>query len=97
MGSRFLRASLRANARLKASKALFMRPLTRWKLAVPEGPIGLLQQRHRQQQPQKEDEQRGCWIPHRLKAPCPEDIFEYKGECYMVSMETQPLPQSLRR
>jgi hypothetical protein len=39
----------------------------------------------------------GCWTPHRLKAPCPHELFEYKGECYMVTMEKKPLPQSLGR
>ncbi|MCY1078763.1 hypothetical protein [Archangium lansingense] len=37
----------------------------------------------------------GCWVPHMLKAPCPEDLFEYKGQCYTVSMQPPPTPQSL--
>jgi hypothetical protein len=36
-----------------------------------------------------------CWVPHKLKAPCPEELYEYKGECYTTSMLPQPLPQSL--
>jgi hypothetical protein len=39
----------------------------------------------------------GCWTPHALKAPCPNELFEYKGKCYAVTMETRPLPQSLGR
>ncbi|QRN99348.1 hypothetical protein JRI60_10135 [Archangium violaceum] len=36
-----------------------------------------------------------CWIPHKLKAPCPEELYEYKGECYTTSMQTPPTPQSV--
>lgn len=37
-----------------------------------------------------------CWAPHELKAPCPEDLFEYQGKCYIpaFSAKTQP-PQSV--
>jgi hypothetical protein len=37
----------------------------------------------------------GCWVPHKLKAPCPEDLYEYQGECYTVSMQPPSTPQSL--
>jgi hypothetical protein len=37
----------------------------------------------------------GCWVPHREKAPCPEDLFEYQGECYMASMQPPKMPQSV--
>jgi hypothetical protein len=37
----------------------------------------------------------GCWVPHELKAPCPEDLYEYQGKCYTVSMQPQPQPQAL--
>ncbi len=36
-----------------------------------------------------------CWVPHKLKAPCPEELYEYKGECYTTSMLPPPSPQSL--
>ncbi|HEY0095018.1 MAG TPA: hypothetical protein VGB96_11865 [Archangium sp.] len=36
----------------------------------------------------------GCWVPHELKAPCPEQLYEYQGECYTVAVTSQPLPQS---
>jgi hypothetical protein len=36
-----------------------------------------------------------CWVPHMLKAPCPEELYEYQGQCYTTSMLPQPLPQSL--
>jgi hypothetical protein len=36
-----------------------------------------------------------CWVPHKQKAPCPEELYEYKGECYMTSMVSQPPPQSV--
>ena len=35
------------------------------------------------------------WVPHELKAPCPEDLYEYKGKCYTAFMSPQPQPQSL--
>lgn len=37
----------------------------------------------------------GCWVPHELKAPCPEDLFEYKGKCYTTAMLAPRTPQSL--
>jgi hypothetical protein len=39
----------------------------------------------------------GCWAPHKLKAPCPEDLFEYQGECYIPAFSAKPPPQSLGR
>ncbi len=36
-----------------------------------------------------------CWVPHKLKAPCPEDLYEYQGECFTASMASPPLPRSL--
>jgi len=37
----------------------------------------------------------GCWVPHELKAPCPEELFEYQGKCYTTAMRAPPLPQSV--
>jgi hypothetical protein len=37
----------------------------------------------------------GCWMPHRLKAPCPGDLYEHKGECYAPVFAAKPPPQSL--
>ncbi|MFY0563823.1 hypothetical protein ACN28E_08250 [Archangium lansingense] len=36
-----------------------------------------------------------CWVPHELKAPCPEDLYEYQGRCFTASMASPPLPRSL--
>jgi hypothetical protein len=38
-----------------------------------------------------------CWAPHELKAPCPEDLFEYQGKCYLPSFSAKPPPSSLGR
>ena len=46
--------------------------------------------------PRVEEEIMGaCWVPHELKAPCPEDLYEYKGKCYTTSMLPPKEPQSL--
>jgi hypothetical protein len=37
----------------------------------------------------------GCWVPHELKAPCPEQLHEYQGKCYTITLQPQPLPQSV--
>ena len=37
----------------------------------------------------------GCWMPHELKAPCPETLFEYQGKCYAPSFSAKPPPSSL--
>jgi hypothetical protein len=36
-----------------------------------------------------------CWAPHELKAPCPQDLFEYQGKCYLPSFSAKPPPSSL--
>ena len=36
-----------------------------------------------------------CWAPHKIKAPCPEDLFEHKGECYLPMFSAKPPPSSL--
>ena len=36
-----------------------------------------------------------CWVPHELKAPCPEELYEYQGKCYTTSMLPPPQPQSI--
>lgn len=37
-----------------------------------------------------------CWVPHQLKAPCPEQLYEYKGQCYTTSMLPPGVPQSAK-
>ncbi|HYO58439.1 hypothetical protein [Archangium sp.] len=36
-----------------------------------------------------------CWAQHVLMAPCPEDLFEYQGKCYMPTFSAKPPPSSL--
>jgi hypothetical protein len=36
-----------------------------------------------------------CWAPHEIKAPCPEDLFEYQGKCYLPMFSAKPPPSSL--
>jgi hypothetical protein len=38
-----------------------------------------------------------CWVPHELKAPCPEELYEYQGKCYTTSMLPPPQPQSIEQ
>jgi hypothetical protein len=37
----------------------------------------------------------GCWLPHELKAPCPNELYEYQGKCYSPTIRTKPPPSSL--
>jgi len=37
----------------------------------------------------------GCWVPHELKAPCPEELFEHQGKCYTTAMLAPRVPQSI--
>jgi hypothetical protein len=32
---------------------------------------------------------------HKLKAPCPDVLYEYQGECYVPAFSAKPPPQSL--
>jgi hypothetical protein len=36
-----------------------------------------------------------CWGPHKLTAPCPDELFEHQGECYAPIFSAKPPPQSL--
>ncbi|MFY0523681.1 hypothetical protein ACN28I_11010 [Archangium gephyra] len=36
-----------------------------------------------------------CWMPHRLKAPCPDSLHEHQGDCYVPAFSAKPPPQSL--
>jgi len=36
-----------------------------------------------------------CWTPHKLKAPCPDVLYEHQGECYVPNFSAKPPPQSL--
>jgi len=36
-----------------------------------------------------------CWMPHKLKAPCPDSLYEHQGECYVPAFSAKPPPQSL--
>ncbi len=37
----------------------------------------------------------GCWGPHELKAPCPDELYEHKGKCYLPMISAKPPPSSL--
>ena len=36
-----------------------------------------------------------CWAPHKLKAPCPDVLYEHQGECYLPMFSAKPPPSSL--
>jgi len=36
-----------------------------------------------------------CWMPHKLKAPCPDVLYEHQGECYAPAFSAKPPPSSL--
>ncbi len=36
-----------------------------------------------------------CWVPHKLKGPCPDNLYEHQGECYLPMFSVKPPPQSL--
>jgi hypothetical protein len=36
-----------------------------------------------------------CWVPHKLKAPCPDNLYEHQGECYLPMFSVKPPPQAL--
>jgi hypothetical protein len=38
-----------------------------------------------------------CWVPHELKAPCPENLYEHQGKCYLPMFSVKPPPQSLEQ
>ncbi|HYO72204.1 MAG TPA: hypothetical protein VEU33_39640 [Archangium sp.] len=36
-----------------------------------------------------------CWLPHELKAPCPDVLYEYQDKCYSPAFSARPPPSSL--
>jgi hypothetical protein len=36
-----------------------------------------------------------CWLPHELKAPCPDVLYEHQGKCYSPAFSAKAPPQSL--
>jgi hypothetical protein len=65
-------------------------------LARPFPPKPYKGQRRPPCKPRVEVELMGaCWVPHKLTAPCPEDLYEHKGECFTASMASPPLPRSI--
>ncbi|ATB42821.1 hypothetical protein CYFUS_008300 [Cystobacter fuscus] len=37
----------------------------------------------------------GCWIQHKLDAPCPRNTAEYQGKCFIPVKKPEPLPRSV--
>jgi len=37
----------------------------------------------------------GCWVPHKLDAPCPRGSAEYEGHCYIPVKKKDPEPRSV--
>ena len=38
-----------------------------------------------------------CWMPHEMKAPCPNVLFEHQGKCYAPVFRAQAPPQSIEQ
>ncbi|WNG20350.1 hypothetical protein [Cystobacter fuscus] len=38
----------------------------------------------------------GCWIQHKLDAPCPLNTAEYQGKCFIPVKKPEPLPRSVQ-
>jgi hypothetical protein len=36
-----------------------------------------------------------CWLPHELKAPCPDVLYEQQGKCYSPAFSAKQPPSSL--
>ena len=36
----------------------------------------------------------GCWVPHKMKAPCHDELYEHEGECYMPIFTPPPDPNA---
>ena len=36
-----------------------------------------------------------CWLPHELKAPCPDVLYEHQEECYSPAFSAKQPPSSL--
>ena len=37
----------------------------------------------------------GCWMTHEIRAPCPDDLYEYQGKCHAPTFSAKPPPSSL--
>jgi hypothetical protein len=36
-----------------------------------------------------------CWVPHEMKAPCSENLYEHQTECYLPIFSAKPPSQSV--
>jgi len=39
----------------------------------------------------------GCWVPHEVRAPCPDELYEMGGKCYVPAVQAPPPPSSIFR
>ncbi|HEX5750006.1 MAG TPA: hypothetical protein VFZ09_27500 [Archangium sp.] len=39
----------------------------------------------------------GCWVPHEVRAPCPDRLYEFGGKCYLPAAKPESSPRALSR
>ncbi|WNG57405.1 hypothetical protein F0U59_23540 [Archangium gephyra] len=39
----------------------------------------------------------GCWVPHEVRAPCPDRLYEFGGKCYLPAAKPESSPQAVSR
>ncbi|WP_233261933.1 hypothetical protein [Vitiosangium sp. GDMCC 1.1324] len=37
----------------------------------------------------------GCWVPHEIRAPCPDDLYEREGKCYLPAAKPKATPAAV--
>lgn len=39
----------------------------------------------------------GCWVPHEVRAPCPDRLYEFEGKCYLPAAKQESAPTAFSR
>ena len=39
----------------------------------------------------------GCWVPHKKAAPCPDELYEFDGQCYLPAAKPERSPRSMNQ
>ncbi|MCY1080277.1 hypothetical protein [Archangium lansingense] len=37
----------------------------------------------------------GCWVPHEVRAPCPDELYELGGKCYLPAAKPESSPTAI--
>lgn len=64
--------------------------------ALPKKPFSN-QKRPPCEKPLEVEIHEGCWVPHKMTAPCPDRLYEFAGQCYLPAAKPESSPRAVTR